>query len=213
MPAYHVLDLSSSQMLMLNIALLALIGLGLLHGERRLEDGRRFALLGLLALFGIAGRVLLAPLPNIQPVTLIVLLAGMHLGARHSILLAAVIALGSNLILGHGIWTLYQALGWSLVGCLGALLASRQDSISTLLVAAALSGFLFDFVVSLSILHAVGPESLLPYLVAGLPYDLLHAAGNVTFAAWMGAPLAEMMRRHNLSELSLEAGEGVTSPT
>lgn len=212
MPAFHVLELSPTATLLLNISLLTLIGFGLLQGERRLDDGRQLALLGMLSLFGIAGRVLLSPIPNVQPVTVIVLLAGMQMGARRAILLATVIALGSNLFLGHGIWTLYQAVGWSLVGCLGSVLGTRLESTSVLLVTAALSALMFDFVVSLSILQAVGPENLLAYLVAGIPYDLLHAVANMTFAAWLATPLCEMMRRHSISESGLEVGEVVSTP-
>jgi len=71
MPAYHVLDLSSAAMLLLNIALLSAIGWGLLHGERRLADGRELALLGLLAgffrllLFGLADGAKVVVLPDV----------------------------------------------------------------------------------------------------------------------------------------------------
>ena len=37
--------------------------------------------------------------------------------------LASVVAISSNLVLGHGIWTLYQALAWSLVGITGSSLS------------------------------------------------------------------------------------------
>ena len=65
--------------------------------------------------------------------------------------------------------------------------------------------------VSISILHTVGLADMLPYIVAGVPYDLLHAATNVTLAAWFANPLADMMRRHTSLKVSLEVAEGVST--
>ena len=203
----HAIAVGPLGMLAINISLLALVGWALLRAERGLPDGREWTLLAMLAIFGIFGRVLLEPLPNIQPVTVLVLLVGMHMGAKRSIALAAVIALGSNMLMGHGLWTLYQALGWSLVGCLGAFAATRLNTLPRIAGTAALCGFLFDWVISLSILHTLGPSMLPAYIIAGLPFDLLHAMGNLFFAAWLASPLADIINRHQV--VTLEATENV----
>jgi energy-coupling factor transport system substrate-specific component len=203
----HAIDVGPVGMLAINIALLSLVGWALLRAERGLPDGREWTLLAMLAIFGIFGRVLLEPLPNIQPVTVLVLVVGMQMGAKRAIALATVIALGSNLIMGHGIWTLYQALGWSLVGCLGAYVAPHLTSMPRIAGTAAVCGVLFDWVISLSILHTLGPAMLPTYILAGIPYDMLHALGNLFFAAWLASPLAEMMERHQT--VHLEATENV----
>ena len=164
-------------------------------------------MLFLLAVFGVSGRILLDPIPNVQPVTVLVLLAGAYFGAPRAIALAATIALASNvLLLGHGPWTLFQAIGWGGVGLLGALLANRivvdgDVRIGLLAVIAAISGLAFNWFVSLSILLEVGPSMLIPYLLNGLVFDLYHVAGNVLFVAWMASPLGDMMHRHRSSPL------------
>ena len=44
---------------------------------------------------------------------------------------------------------------------------------------------MFDFIVSLSIIESsTSLLGFIAYLWAGIPYDLLHAVGNVTFALW-----------------------------
>ena len=164
-------------------------------------------MLFLLAVFGVSGRILLGPIPNVQPVTVLVLLAGADFGAPRAIALAATIALASNvLLLGHGPWTLFQAVGWGGVGLLGALLANRivvdgDVRVGLLTVIAAISGLAFNWFVSLSILLEVGPSMLIPYLLNGLVFDLYHVAGNVLFVAWMASPLGDMMHRHRSSPL------------
>ena len=76
---------------------------------------------------------------------------------------------------------------------------------------AAASAFAFDWIVSISALHSMGSELLLPYMVAGLPFDLLHAAGNVAFAAWLAAPLSEVMIKHLDPSSPMAVNDSVSS--
>ena len=202
---FHNVALSQIESLFLNIAILSIIVISLIRSERSLRDQSQWAMLFLLAVFGVSGRILLEPIPNVQPVTVLVLLAGAYFGAPRAIALAATIALASNvLLLGHGPWTLFQAVGWGAVGLVGALMSSRiivegRVRVGLLAVIAAASGLAFNWFVSLSILLEAGPSMLVPYLLNGLVFDLYHVAGNVLFVAWMASPLGEMMSRHRSS--------------
>lgn len=202
---FHNVALSPIQSLFLNIATLSIIVLSLIRSERSLRDQSQWGMLVLLAVFGVSGRILLDPIPNVQPVTVLVLLTGAYFGAPRAIALAATIALASNvMLLGHGPWTLFQAVGWGAVGLVGALMSSRiivegRVRVGPLAVIAAASGLAFNWFVSLSILLEAGPSMLVPYLLNGLVFDLYHVAGNVLFVAWMASPLGEMMSRHRSS--------------
>ena len=202
---FHNVALSPIQSLFLNIATLSIIVLSLIRSERSLRDQSQWGMLVLLAVFGVSGRILLDPIPNVQPVTVLVLLTGAYFGAPRAIALAATIALASNvMLLGHGPWTLFQAVGWGAIGLVGALMSSRivvegRVRIGLLAVIAAASGLAFNWFVSLSILLEAGPSMLVPYLLNGLVFDLYHVAGNVLFVAWMASPLGEMMSRHRSS--------------
>ena len=202
---FHNVALSPIQSLFLNIATLSIIVLSLIRSERSLRDQSQWGMLVLLAVFGVSGRILLDPIPNVQPVTVLVLLTGAYFGAPRAIALAATIALASNvMLLGHGPWTLFQAVGWGAVGLVGALMSSRiivegRVRVGLLAVIAAASGLAFNWFVSLSILLEAGPSMLVPYLLNGLVFDLYHVAGNVLFVAWMASPLGEMMSRHRSS--------------
>ena len=209
----HAVTIGPHGMLLINAAMLCLIGWGLWKAERRLESGSDWILLLMLGVFAVSGRVLLDPIPNVQPVTVIILLAGIHYGAPRAIALATVVTLCSNLILGHGLWSLYQAVGWSAVAVAGSLLSSLllvdgRLHIERLAIVAAASAFAFDWIVSVSALHSMGSELLLPYIVAGIPFDLLHAAGNVAFAAWLATPLSEVMTKH----LDASSPKAVSAP-
>ena len=197
----HAVAIGPHGMLAINIAMLSLIGWALWRAEQKMSSGSDLILLIFLGAFAVSGRVLLDPIPNVQPVTVIVLLAGIHFGAPRVVALAVAVALCSNVLLGHGLWSLYQAAGWSAVGIVGATLSNRlyvdgRIAIHALAVLAVVSAFAFDWIVSLSALHSLSSEVFLVYLTAGIPYDLLHAAGNVAFVAWLANPLSEIMTRH-----------------
>lgn len=202
---FHNVALSPNQSLFLNVAILSIIVLSLIRSERSLRDQSQWGMLILLAVFGVSGRILLDPIPNVQPVTVLVLLAGAYYGAPRALALAATIALASNIIfMGHGPWTLFQAIGWGAIGLVGANLSNHivvggRIRIGLLAIIAAASGLAFNWFVSLSILFEADSSMLVPYLLNGLVFDLYHAAGNVVFVAWMASPLGEMMARHRSS--------------
>tara|TARA_Y100001970_G_scaffold216830_1_gene265502 strand:+ start:12104 stop:12757 length:654 start_codon:yes stop_codon:yes gene_type:complete len=201
---FHNVGLTPFETMFLNVCILSIIIFALLHSERKLGASNQIAMLVILAIFGISGRILMEPLPNIQPVTVIIILAGVYYGAPRAIALAGVIALFSNLlVMGHGPWTIFQVIGWGLVGLFGAItskyiLENGELNLHRLGLIAILSAFAFDWVVSSSILLKTDPSMLMPYLINGLLFDLYHAVGNLLFVAWLASPLGEIMHRHKV---------------
>ncbi|MBT5254919.1 MAG: hypothetical protein HOL72_04060 [Euryarchaeota archaeon] len=144
-----------------------------------------------------AARVLMQPLPNIQPVTVAALIIGAQLGARRGAAFAILVAMISNAIIGNGWWTIFQAIGWASVAVIGskfAIIANGELQRNRLFVAAIASAFVFDLIVSFSIIDSsTSIVSFLTYLAHGIPYDLLHALGNLTFAVWFGSWFADVV--------------------
>ena len=214
---FHNVALTPNQSLLLNITILSVIVFAVIRSERRMDDSNPLAMIGILAIFGIAGRILLDPLPNFQPVTVIVLLAGIYYGAPRAVALAGIIALTTNfVVLGHGPWTLFQVAGWGFVGILGAIFAEHllkegQLQLNKLAGLAVISAFVFDWIVSVSILLNTDASMLAPYLINGLLFDLYHAVGNLVFVAWLANPLGEIMLRHRVEPSSQAVSEVVTN--
>ncbi|MEZ7994628.1 MAG: hypothetical protein QMC43_02650 [Candidatus Poseidoniaceae archaeon] len=154
-------------------------------------------LLVTLVLAVSATRVLMQPLPNIQPVTVAALIIGAQLGARRGAAFAILVAMISNAVIGNGWWTIFQAIGWASVAVMGsklALIVNGELQRSRLFIAAIASAFVFDLIVSLSIIDSSFTLlTFLTYLAHGIPYDLLHAVGNLTFAVWFGSWFADVV--------------------
>lgn len=176
----------------------------LLGADRKIRLGRDAALIALLAAVASASRVLFAAIPNVQPVTLLILMIGIHLGARRATAVAVLVALMSNMALGHGPWTFYQALAWSAVGTSGAMFRrilvnwdGTEVRIIPLAILAFIWGFLYDWTVSLSALTLYQTkEAFFAFLIVGLPFDVLHAVGNVLFAVWLAPSLHRLLWLH-----------------
>ena len=149
------------------------------------------AMLATMVVAMTALRVVMQPLPNIQPVTVAALLVGAHLGTKRGVAFAILVTLLSNLLISHGWWTLFQALGWSTVAVIGAkanLIEGGELNHRRLYLLAALVAPLFGVIATLSLVSSSMTASQFMMLVwQGLPFDAVHALGNVAFAVWTGS--------------------------
>lgn len=74
---------------------------------------KRMTLIAMLAALGTVLRVFkIIPIPNVQPVTDLIMIATLVLGVGFGISLAMMIMILSNLLLGFGIWTVPQILAY-----------------------------------------------------------------------------------------------------
>ena len=74
--------------------------------------------------------------------------------------------------------------------------------------------FLFDFIVSLSVLGTVSLSGFMAYLLNGIPYDLLHAMGNLTIAAWFGKWFSEVITKfQSMEEIEQKVVDGYVTRT
>ncbi len=176
--------------------------------ERSFPRGRALAAIAATVLALGVARVAFAPMPNIQPVTVAMLLIGVHLGARRGFAIGVGAAYASNLVLGAGMFAPFQALGWGLCAVVahhvkGRLLGEDGIRIDRLCVAGAIAALGFDLFVSLYALASLGSlPAFAAYLAIGIPYDLLHVVGNVAIAAWGGAWMSDLLESRVASEIS-----------
>ncbi|MDA7846241.1 hypothetical protein N9A87_04255 [Euryarchaeota archaeon] len=185
----HGPELSPTMGLVLDVVLLGFAFL-LLAGPNR-RSVHDVVLMAALVVSVSLLRVVMQPLPNVQPVTLACLMVGAQLGARRGAAFAVMVAMLSNFFMGDGWWTIFQAAGWATVAVFGSRFSLVVDGVynsGRTCLAAILSAFIFDFIVSLSILDGTfGVVEFMIYLANGIPFDALHALGNLTFAIWFGA--------------------------
>jgi energy-coupling factor transport system substrate-specific component len=184
-------------------ALAVVLVVGFAWYERTRPSARVVALVAALAALAVAGRLILAPVPNVVGTTDVALLTGYALGGAPGFAVGALAAPISNIWLGQGPWTVWQMAGWGLAGLAGAGLAAvvgRRAGRMTLALACAAMGFAYGALLDLSVMVTYGGEQSLDRYLAlsarGVPFNVAHAAGNFAIAFAAGPALVAMIARY-----------------
>ncbi|MDQ2984497.1 MAG: ECF transporter S component [Actinomycetota bacterium] len=185
------------------LALLLLAAALIVCGAGWLEHGtgatKELALVATLGAAAAAGRVLFAAIPNVQPVTVIVVAAGVALGVRAGFAVGALAALVSNFYLGQGAYTPWQMLAWGGCGIVGALLAPLLKRRLALAIVCFALGFAFDAVMDVWQWYSFYPHTwaaLAALWVNGVWFDVAHATGNLILALAVGPELRRLLDRY-----------------
>lgn len=214
---FHNFGFTPEQDLVVNIVIMSALVFAILKGEKKIQNSNPLIILVLVTVFCIAGRMLLQPLPNVQPVTVTIILVGIYYRSPWAIAVSGVVALSTNILwLGHGPWTFFQFVGWSVVGIGGSIFAGKllvdgRIVLNRLIPFSILSAFAFDWIVSASIILNHDVSAFFPYLINGLLFDVFHALGNAFFVVLLANPLGELMSRHRTVNRGVAVSEVATS--
>lgn len=171
------------------------------EGKLSLRDACILSLLGALMM---GAQVAMAALPNIEPVTLLLLCCTLVYGAR-AFYPCYVFVLLEGLVYGFGFWFVNYLYVWAvLVGLALLLLLRRNQSYWVWTAVAAGYGLIFGALCAIPYFFIGGWEMALSYWVSGIPFDLLHCAGNAVLCGALLKPLTGLLRR--LSSGALRAG-------
>ncbi|SDI72954.1 ECF transporter S component [Natribacillus halophilus] len=154
---------------------------------------KKITLLAVLIALCVVGRIVFVYIPNVQPVSAIIIICSFFMGPVFGLILAVGSAILTNLFLGSGIWTIFQILAWGTIGLfsgwLGVIFPNMK--IKSLAFIGALLGYLYGFIVSLNML--VIANHFLAYYLAGLPFDTYHAMGNLIFIVLLSPFLRKLL--------------------
>jgi Squalene-hopene cyclase C-terminal domain/Prenyltransferase and squalene oxidase repeat len=197
---------------------LASLALAFWWYERSRPPARLMAVVATLAALAALGRDAFAAIPDVKPITAIVLVSGVAFGAGPGFAVGAISALASNVLLGQGPWTPWQMLGWGLVGLIGAALGrltSRRMGTLALALACALSAEVFNLLLDVYTWTGTGNHTLAGFgLVLGSAavFDITHILASFAFGlAFAGALLRMLERVRSRLEVSWQSpGAGST---
>ena len=153
---------------------------------------RDIVLYGLLGAVLLVAKLALAFLPNIEPVSLLVLVYTLVLG-RDVFYIVYTFALLEGLVFGFHLWWVSYLYVWPLWA--GAVLLLRRGGERPALfwaVASGAFGLSFGALCALPYL-AGGPWAALSYWMAGIPFDLLHCGGNFFLTLTLEQPLYRLL--------------------
>ena len=149
---------------------------------------QRISLLAMLTALVTVGRLAFAlpVLPNIQPMTALLLIITLNIGVIDSLVVAVLSMLLTNMVLGMGPWTIFQIISFAVVILTTGLLKYFYDYGSFMnrfvfSIWALGTGFIYGFIISVFSFYLYGMSNFLVYYLNGLPFDFLHAVGNFVF--------------------------------
>lgn len=154
---------------------------------------RELVTLALLTGLTFAVQVVMAPLPNIELVSLLIALYTRRYGKK-ALLVIYAFALLEGLVYGFGLWFINYLYVWTVLWAL-AMLVRRTDGVIGWVLLLGGFGLGFGTLCSLPYLFIGGLSMMGSYILSGIPFDLLHAAGNAVLAAILFKPLDKLMTR------------------
>ncbi len=179
----------------------ASVGLVLAGWERSVPALRQLLPAGTLAAAATAGRILLAAVPDVKPVSAVVILCGACLGRRPGFLCGALAALASNLFFGQGMWTPWQMYAWGLMGYVAGaladrgLLARRGALCAYGFLSCMAYGAVLDAYTAVGFVRPLTAASLLGCWAASIPFDVVHGLSTVAFLLAVWVPWGRAIRR------------------
>ena len=133
---------------------------------------KEISLIGILAAVNIASRIYLQALPNIKPVTSIIIISVMLFGLAFGVKLSVVTTVVSNLFLGMGTWTFFQILAWVVICLITQFLMDflkkigKEPKLFPMAIFSFFMGYVFGIVVSLEQLMLGGPSLYIVYYIS-----------------------------------------------
>lgn len=154
---------------------------------------REVTLFGVLAALTFGAKVAMSYLPNIEPVTLFLMVFGAVFGWK-SLFIVYVYVLAEILFYGIGTWNVNYLYIWVIPAAAGCLLRRWKNPVLWAVIAGVF-GLLFGALCAPVDLFIGGPGYAVSKWISGIPFDAAHCAGNFVLALLLFVPLRKLVQR------------------
>lgn len=162
-------------------------------------DKKKGLPLGEVVLFGMLGaltfalQVVMAPLPNIEPVSLLTMLFAVTFGWK-SLYCVYTFVVMEILFHGIGLWNINYLYIWTVLA-VTAIYLRKMDSVFGWAMLSGAFGLCFGVLCGIADVFIGGFGYAAAKWVSGIPFDLLHCAGNFAIALVLWDPLRKLLDR------------------
>lgn len=154
---------------------------------------REIVLFGVLGALTFALQVVMGPLPNIEPVSLLVMLFVAIFGWKGLFPVYIFVAM-EILFYGLGVWNVYYLYVWLVLALAAMSMRSMTHPLGWAILSAAF-GLLFGALCGIVDIFIGGFGYAIAKWVAGISFDLLHCGGNFVIALLLFAPLRKLLEK------------------
>jgi energy-coupling factor transport system substrate-specific component len=157
---------------------------------------RELALFGILGALTFAAKYVMSFLPNIEPVSLMVMLFAVVFGAKclYPIYLYVTMEI---LFYGISLWNINYLYIWAVLALGAYLLRKMEHPLGWAMLSGAF-GLLFGALCGIVDIFIGGFGYAVAKWISGIPFDIAHCAGNFVIALLLFRPLRALMEKYAL---------------
>lgn len=161
-----------------------------MSGKLSLRELTLFAMLGAIT---FAGKVVMMALPNIEPVSLMVMLFAVVFGRKCLYPIYVYVAL-EFLLYGFNLWSINYLYVWLILAIAAWLMRKMTHPLGWALLSGCF-GLFFGLLCAPVYIFTGGIGFAVSWWVSGIPYDLLHCAGNFVIALVLFVPIRKLLEQ------------------
>ncbi len=157
------------------------------------NKARSLAWMGVLTALLFTGQVVMSFLPNLEIVSLLIILYTIFFGKKVFWMIYGFVFL-EGFLYGFGMWWFQYLYIWSILAIVVLLLRNNTSSLFWSIISG-FFGLSFGALCTLPYLIAGGPAAAFSYWVSGLGFDLIHCIGNVVLCLVLFKPLYALLQK------------------
>lgn len=154
---------------------------------------REITLFGMLAALTFAAKWVMALLPNIEPVSLMVMVFGAVFGWK-AVFPVGVYVAAEILFYGLGTWNVNYLYIWMILAVAAILLRRMEHPLGWAILSGGF-GLVFGALCAPVDVVIGGWSYALSKWISGIPFDLTHCAGNFVLALFLFVPLRRLTQK------------------
>lgn len=157
--------------------------------------------MGLLSAILLVGQTGMAFLPNIEPVTTLIIIYTLVYKKQVFPIIYTFVLL-EGIIFGFGIWWASYLYIWSILALI-VLVFQKIDSAILWAVISGAFGLSFGALCAIPYLISGGIGAAFAYWANGIPFDILHCGGNFVLTLILYKPLLHILKKLHISQLNI----------
>lgn len=154
---------------------------------------RDMALLAIMGALMFASQVVMASLPNIHIVALLIILTTFMFGWK-ALYSVGIFVILEGLMFGFGPWWLGYIYIWPLLVVVTVIFRANTAPLFWAVVSG-LHGLFFGALCAIPQIFILGFRGAIAWWISGIPFDLIHCAGNFALALILISPLRRLTEK------------------
>lgn len=154
---------------------------------------REISLFGILGALTFAAKLVMSGLPNIEPVSLMVMLFAVIFGVKALYPISVYVAM-EFLVYGIGVWNIYYLYVWLILAAAAWLMRGSTQPLSWAMLSGVF-GLLFGALCGIADIFMGGLAYAVTKWTSGILFDIFHCVGNFVIALLLFVPSRNLLSK------------------